>query len=57
VTPRCLWDFEFSSMVPLKNKGGRIIILMKYILKLVEELNRIIILMKYILKLVEELTF
>jgi hypothetical protein len=26
VTPRCLWDFEFSSMVPLKNKGGKLYI-------------------------------
>jgi hypothetical protein len=26
VTPRCLWDFEFSSMVPLKNKGGKLAI-------------------------------
>ena len=26
MTPRCLWDFEFSSMVPLKNKGGKLAI-------------------------------
>jgi hypothetical protein len=26
VTPRCLWDFEFSSKVPFKNKGDKLAI-------------------------------